>query len=191
MIAAQNFFKANEDRVQLELTAEEKQFVENVRDIWKAILRIDIDDDTNFFASGAGSMDVVRLVEEIKDLANLELQNVDVYMNSTFEEFYNIAVFKARGGIANKEIVYDGVEMECNKMKIKFPTQLFIDGKFVDSDSGKTLTLINPTDESVICKVQSASIKDVDKAVKAAKEAFDEGEWSKISARERGALMFK
>lgn len=191
MIAAQNFFKANEDKVTLELTAEEKQFVENVRDIWRAILRIDIEDDTDFFASGAGSMDVVRLVEEVKDLAKLELQNEDIYMNTTFEEFYTIAILKSRGGTENADVEYEGLEMECNKMKIKFPTQLFIDGKFVNSDSGKTLTLINPTDESVICKVQSASANDVDKAVLAAKKAFEEGEWSKISARERGQLLFK
>ncbi|XP_075983493.1 cytosolic 10-formyltetrahydrofolate dehydrogenase [Anticarsia gemmatalis] len=191
MINAQNFFKANEDKVTLELTAEEKIFVESARDIWKAILRIDIDDDTDFFTSGAGSMDVVRLVEEIKDISNVELQNEDIYMNTTFEEFYNIAVLKSRGGNANKDVVYEGVEMDVNKMKIKFPTQLFINGQFVNSDSGKTLTLINPTDESVICKVQSASVNDVDKAVKAAKKAFDEGEWSKISARERGQLLFK
>lgn len=191
MINAQNFFKANEDKVSIELTAEEKVFVEGARDIWKAILRIDIEDDTDFFTSGAGSMDVVRLVEEIKDLANIELQNEDIYMNTTFEEFFNMAVLKSRGGLGNKEIVYEGVEMDVNKMKIKFPTQLFINGEFVNSDSGKTLTIINPTDESVICKVQSASVSDVDKAVKAAKKAFEEGEWSKISARERGQLLFK
>lgn len=191
MINAQNFFKTNEDKITLELTAEEKVFVESARTIWKAILRIDIEQDTDFFASGAGSMDVVRLVEEIKDIANLELQNEDVYMNTTFEDFYNMAVLKSRGGSGNKEIVYDGIEMDVNKMKIKFPTQLFINGEFVNSDSGKTLTIVNPTDESVICKVQSASINDVDKAVKAAKKAFDEGEWSKISARERGQLLFK
>lgn len=191
MINAQNFFKANEKRVKLELTAEEKQFVENVRDVWKAILRIDIDENTDFFTSGAGSMDVVRLVEEIKDLANLELQNEDVYMNTTFSEFYTAAVSKARGENSNKEIVYEGVELNVNKMKIKFPTQMFINGEFVNSDSGKTLTLINPADESVICKVQSASVTDVDRAVKAAKKAFEEGEWSKISARERGQMLFK
>lgn len=139
----------------------------------------------------SGSMDVVRLVEEVKDLANLELQNEDIYMNTTFEEFYNMAVAKSRGGSGVKEVVYDGVELDVNKMKIKFPTQLFINGEFVNADSGKTLTLINPTDETEICKVQSASANDVDKAVKAAKVAFEEGEWSKISARERGALLFK
>lgn len=191
MINAQNFFKSNENKVTLELTADEKQFIESVRNIWKAILRIEIDSETDFFESGAGSMDVVRLIEEVKDIADLELQNEDVYMNATFEEFYTIAILKKRGVSANKEVVYEGVELEANKMKIKFPTQLFINGEFVNSDSGKTITLINPTDESVICKVQSASISDVDKAVKAAQKAFEEGEWSKISARERGQLLFK
>lgn len=191
MINASNFYKASENKVTLELTAEEKQFVESVRDIWKAILRIDIDENTDFFDSGAGSMDVVRLVEEVKDLNNLELQNEDVYMNTTFEEFSTAAVSKSRGGSGAKEIVYDGVELEINKMTIKFPTQMFIDGVFVNSDSGKTTSVINPTNEAEICRVQSGSVNDVDRAVKAAKKAFDEGEWSKISARERGQLLFK
>ncbi|XP_063628857.1 cytosolic 10-formyltetrahydrofolate dehydrogenase [Cydia splendana] len=191
MINASNFFKAGESKVALELTAEEKQFVESVRDVWKAILRIDIDNDTDFFDSGAGSMDVVRLVEEVKDLAKIELQNEDIYMNTTFEDFFNMAVAKGRGGSAAKEVVYEGLELDVNKMKVKFPTQLFINGEFVNSDSGKTLTIVNPTDETVICKVQSASERDVDRAVKAAAKAFEEGEWAKISARERGAMLFK
>ncbi|XP_052752102.1 cytosolic 10-formyltetrahydrofolate dehydrogenase [Galleria mellonella] len=191
MINAQNFFKANDNKVTLELTVDEKQFVESARDIWKAILRIDIDEDTDFFESGAGSMDVVRLVEEIKDLANIELQNEDIYMNTTFGDFYTVAITKARGGSNKKEIVYEGVELEVNKMKVKFPTQLFINGEFVNADSGKTLTIVNPSDESEICKVQCASAADVDRAVLAAKKAFEEGEWSKISARERGQLLFK
>lgn len=40
-------------------------------------------------------------------------------------------------------------------------------------------------------KVQCASVKDVNKAVDAAKKAFESGEWSKISARERGQLLYK
>ncbi|VVC93052.1 unnamed protein product [Leptidea sinapis] len=191
MICAQNFFKANKSKVSLELTEEEKVFVENARNIWKAILRIDVDNDTDFFESGAGSMDVVRLVEEIKDIVNIELKNEDIYMNTTFEDFFTVAIMTARGGSGNLEIEYDGVELDVNKMKIKFPTQLFINGEFVNTDSGKTLTLINPSDESVICKVQSASKDDVDKAVKAAHKAFEEGEWTKISARERGRILFK
>ncbi|KAL4711899.1 hypothetical protein ACJJTC_006068 [Scirpophaga incertulas] len=191
MINAQNFYKTNEKKVNIELSADEKQFIESLRDIWKAILRIDIDDDTDFFTSGAGSMDVVRLIEEIKDLSELELQNEDVYMNTTFEDFYTIAILKTRGESGAKDVVYDGVQLEVNKIKIKFPTQLFINGEFVDSDSGKTLSIVNPSDESEICKVQCASVNDVNKAVKAAKDAFEDGEWSKISARERGQILFK
>ncbi|XP_047999171.1 cytosolic 10-formyltetrahydrofolate dehydrogenase isoform X2 [Leguminivora glycinivorella] len=190
MINACNFFKSSENKVALELTAEEKQFVEAVRGVWKAILRIDIDNDTDFFDSGAGSMDVVRLVEEVKDLVNIELQNEDIYMNTTFQDFYNMAVAKSRGDSSTNEITYDGVELDINKIRIKFPTQLFINGEFVNADSGKTLSIVNPTDETVICKVQSASGSDVDRAVKAAAKAF-EGEWAKISARERGAMLFK
>lgn len=47
-------------QVEIVLTPEEKLLVESVRVIWEAILNIDIEDDTDFFASGAGSMDVVR-----------------------------------------------------------------------------------------------------------------------------------
>ncbi|CAH2051802.1 unnamed protein product, partial [Iphiclides podalirius] len=191
MINAQNYFKANEEKASLELTAEEKEFVEAVRGVWKAILSTEVEPETDFFASGAGSMDVVRLVEEVKDLAGIELLNEDVYMNTTFEEFCLAAVSRARGGAESEEVTYEGVEMEVNKMRIRFPTQLFIDGRFVDAESGKTLPSVNPADESVICKVQCASAADVDKAVRAAKAAFEEGEWSRISARERGQLLFK
>lgn len=47
-------------QVTIEYTAEEKTLLESVRDIWEAILSVDIEDDTDFFASGGGSMDVVR-----------------------------------------------------------------------------------------------------------------------------------
>lgn len=44
--------------------------VEDILEVWKAILKVeDITDDTDFFSMGAGSMDVVRLVEEVKDKA--------------------------------------------------------------------------------------------------------------------------
>lgn len=47
-------------QIQIEFTQDEKQQIEEVRDIWEAILSVDIEDDTDFFVSGAGSMDVVR-----------------------------------------------------------------------------------------------------------------------------------
>lgn len=43
--------------------------------------------------------------------------------------------------------------MEVNKMKIKFPCQLFINGEFIDAENGKTTTSINPATEEAICDV--------------------------------------
>lgn len=47
-------------QVQIEYTPEERTLIESVKDIWEAILSVDVEDDTDFFACGAGSMDVVR-----------------------------------------------------------------------------------------------------------------------------------
>jgi len=135
-------------------------------------------------------MDVVRLVEEVKDNFGVNLQNTDVFTAPIFKEFVVTVVLAARGSVASKEIKYDAVEVQVNNMTLRFPKQLFIDGEFVNGH-GKPVDTINPHDESVICSVESASAEDVDRAVKAAKKAFEDGEWSKISARERGALLFK
>ena len=88
-------------------------------------------------------------------------------------------------------LVFRPIELHVNKRDIKFPCQLFIDGQFVDAEGGRTLPTINPATEEKICDVQCASVNDVDKAVLAAKKAFEEGEWSKISARERGQMLYK
>ncbi|XP_034251453.1 cytosolic 10-formyltetrahydrofolate dehydrogenase [Thrips palmi] len=191
MMPANRYGKAVEKKAAIEMTAEEKEMVPVVRGVWEAILRIDIDDDTDFFASGAQSMDVVRLVEEVKDRFNLELQNEDVFMATTFFEFCQTVVLKARGGAASQDVQYDAVVMTANNMELKFPRQLFIDGQFVDAEGGRTIDTVNPADETVICKVQRATVGDVDRAVRAAKRAFDEGEWSKMSARDRGRLLFR
>lgn len=135
-------------------------------------------------------MDVVRLVEEVKDNLGVTLQNIDVFMAPVFIEFANTVILAARGISTTKEIKYDAVQIQANNMTLTFPRQLLINGEFVNG-SQEPLDTVNPHDESVICSVETASVEDVDKAVKAAKKAFEEGEWSKISARERGALLFK
>lgn len=135
-------------------------------------------------------MDVVRLVEEVKDNFGVNLQNIDVFMAPVFKEFITTVILTARGNLTAKEITYDAVEVQTNNMTLRFPKQLFIDGQFVNGH-GNPVNTINPHDESVICSVESANAEDVDRAVRAAKRAFEEGEWGKISARERGALLFK
>ena len=70
-------------------------------------------------------------------------------------------------------------------------TQLLIDGKFVNSISGKTFDTFNPATEEKIISVQEADRADVDKAVQAARKAFDHGPWRRMSAYDRGRLMFR
>jgi len=68
--------------------------------------------------------------------------------------------------------------------------QLFINGEWRDSASGQTLEVVNPATEDVVATVASAEQSDVDAAVAAARAALD-GPWGKLSARERGRLMWK
>ena len=64
------------------------------------------------------------------------------------------------------------MKLHVNKMDVSFPTQLFIDGTFVDGTSGRKLKSLDPKDESLICEVECASREDVDRACKAAHRAF-------------------
>src|SRR5689334_6587850 len=68
--------------------------------------------------------------------------------------------------------------------------QLFIDGQWVDSESGKTFKTPNPATGETLAEVAEADKADIDKAVVAARRAF-EGKWSKMSARDRGRLLYK
>ncbi len=69
--------------------------------------------------------------------------------------------------------------------------KLLIDGKWVDSASGKTFETINPTTGDAVCCVAEADKADVDVAVKAARRALETGPWAKTSATERGRLLLK
>lgn len=191
MMPAAKYGLASEVREAVELTDEEQAVEKELRETWKAILNIDILDDTDFFKAGAGSMDVVRLVEEVKDKANVTLENEDVFMATTFQEFMQTVVVKMRGGDTKPVFTYDAFRMTANKMDLEFPHQLFINGSFVDATGGKVLRSIDPSTEELICEVQSASAADVDTAVKAAHAAFHEGEWGKMNARDRGTMLFR
>ena len=69
--------------------------------------------------------------------------------------------------------------------------KLFIDGKYVDAQSGKTFDDVNPATGEVIARVAEAGYADVDLAVKAARRAFDEGPWPKMPVAERSAILMK
>ena len=70
-------------------------------------------------------------------------------------------------------------------------TKLLINGQCVNSTSGKTFPTINPATGEVITQVAEADAPDVDKAVSAARAAFEKGAWRKMSASQRGNLMYK
>ncbi|HEY5651994.1 MAG TPA: betaine-aldehyde dehydrogenase, partial [Acidimicrobiia bacterium] len=65
--------------------------------------------------------------------------------------------------------------------------RLYIDGGYVDSDSGLTFPTVNPATEAVIAEVQQASDGDVDRAVESAKRGF--AEWSAMTGAERGRIL--
>src|SRR5262249_12013237 len=70
-------------------------------------------------------------------------------------------------------------------------TKILIDGKWVNAVSGKTFETINPATGEVIARVAAGDKPDIDKAVQAARRAFETGPWRKMSARERGKCLFK
>ena len=61
-------------------------------------------------------------------------------------------------------------------------TKLLINNRWVNSESGKTFATINPATGDEIAQVAEADSADVDRAVRAARAAFDGGAWRKISA---------
>jgi aldehyde dehydrogenase (NAD+) len=71
------------------------------------------------------------------------------------------------------------------------PTKILINNRWVSSRSGKTFPTINPATGEEICQVAEADAADVDEAVKAARNAFENGPWPKMSAAERGRLLYK
>ena len=66
-----------------------------------------------------------------------------------------------------------------------------IDGKEVSSLTGKTFTTLNPATEEVLEEVAEASDADIDRAVRAARSAFDDGPWGRMPPWERGRLIGK
>ncbi|MFX3624297.1 MAG: aldehyde dehydrogenase [Ectobacillus sp.] len=63
--------------------------------------------------------------------------------------------------------------------------KLFIDGEYVESSENKTFEVKNPATQEVIAIVQEATEEDVDKACRAAREAFEHGPWRAMTVKER------
>ncbi|XP_050399874.1 aldehyde dehydrogenase, mitochondrial [Patella vulgata] len=77
------------------------------------------------------------------------------------------------------------------KPDVKY-AQIFINNEFVNAESGKTFQTINPTTGEAICEVAEGDKADIDKAVRAAQNAFQLGSpWRTMDASERGLLLYR
>jgi aldehyde dehydrogenase (NAD+) len=70
-------------------------------------------------------------------------------------------------------------------------TECFIGGQWVPAASGKTFATVNPATEQTIAEVAEGDAEDVDKAVRAARKAFESSDWSRMDARDRGKLIYR
>src|ERR1700733_12060833 len=71
------------------------------------------------------------------------------------------------------------------------PRKMLINGQWVDAVSGKTFPTYNPATGEVLAQVAEGDREDIDRAVKAARAAFEIGPWSKMTPSERGRLIWK
>ena len=72
---------------------------------------------------------------------------------------------------------------------VSTPTKLLINNQWVASQSGKTFPTLNPATGEEIAQIAEADAADVDKAVAAARQAFESGSWRRTNASERGRLL--
>ena len=74
---------------------------------------------------------------------------------------------------------------------IEKPRQMLIDGNWVNSISGKTFPTYNPATGEVLAQVAEGDREDIELAVRAARKAFDNGPWRRLTSSERGRMIWK
>jgi phenylacetaldehyde dehydrogenase len=74
---------------------------------------------------------------------------------------------------------------------IAAPRQLFINGQWSDAASGKTFETPNPATGEILARVAEGDAEDINRAVRAARQAFDNGPWSRMTPSERGRIIWR
>src|SRR5450432_70583 len=69
--------------------------------------------------------------------------------------------------------------------------KMLINGKWVNAASGKTFPTYNPATGEILAHVAEGDREDIEQAVRAARNAFDNGPWRRMTASERGRLIWK
>lgn len=85
---------------------------------------------------------------------------------------------------------YSSAPESSDKVNIQSSYGHFINGEFVDPAKGRTFSSINPATEEVLTEISEGTSEDVDKAVKAARTAYNK-RWSTLQANERGKYIFR
>jgi len=86
----------------------------------------------------------------------------------------------------------EGSQVMSSIAKTSVRTYLnYVNGQWVSSASGETFPVYDPSTEEVIAQVASSNAEDTDKAVKAARAAFDSGPWPATTAQDRGRILFR
>ena len=70
-------------------------------------------------------------------------------------------------------------------------SSLYIDGQFVDSSADTSIDVIDPSTQEIIARVPDGNAADVDRAVIAARRAFESSPWKDVTAQERGRILFR
>ena len=83
------------------------------------------------------------------------------------------------------------IDWSARAAEITACTDAFVDGQWTPAHSGATFDVVNPATDAVIAAVAASDADDIDTAVAAARRAFDDGRWSRLSAAERGSVLIR
>lgn len=83
-----------------------------------------------------------------------------------------------------------GLSSQVSKF-LSQPLKLLIGGKWIEPASGQTFPVFNPATNQIITNAAAGESEDINQAVKAARQAFENGPWSKLTVSERGRLIWK
>ena len=81
--------------------------------------------------------------------------------------------------------------LQAQAAGLQYRNQAFINGKYVPAASGKTFDNINPATGKVLAKVAECDKEDVDRAVKAARAAFEKGSWANMAPSDRKKVLLR
>lgn len=115
------------------------------------------------------------------------LKNADAKIPSQPDALRALSASAAQPAYADAE----SLGSSAMQLARSLPNKLFIGGRFVDSASGKTMPVVDPRTEKVVMEVAEGDAADVDKAVAAARAAFDHGPWPRMTGKERGRMLYR